>query len=224
MLNSQEFNDARYGKVFSPEVSDHTRIEHYIKLVGKGKKILDVGCWDGTIAAILRDGGNSVKGVEISDKAIELAKAKGLEVFKADLTGNWAKGINEKFDLVMAGEIIEHVFDTDLFLQNIKKVLKKNGELIVSTPNVASLGRRLMLLFGKSPNLEFTARNYDSGHVRYFTLETLCTLLKQNGFRVDVATSNIVNFSKSGSLSSKLLAKIWPQFGTTLIIKATNVK
>ena len=63
---------------------------------------------------------------------------------------------------------------------NVKKVVKKNGYIIYSTPNIASLGRRLMLLFGKNPYIEVSNHKEINlfnapvvGHIRYFTLNTM---------------------------------------------------
>jgi SAM-dependent methyltransferase len=130
--------------------------------------------------------------------------------------------MEEHFDSVVAGEIIEHIFDTDLFLNNIYKVLKKNGTLILSTPNIASLARRIMLLLGINPLIEVTARRYDAGHIRYFTFKSLKNLLYENDFSIMHFTSDSINFDNKAFFKSKILAEIFPTFGKTLIIKAAK--
>jgi len=216
----KQFNEMRYSQVFQPETSDRTRIDIYLKLIGSGKKILDIGCWDGYIGQLVKKQNNHVYGVEVVPAAADRAGKILDKVYNLPLVGAWADQINEQFDLILTTEVIEHIFDTDNFLANIKRLLKPGGELVVSTPNAASLGRRLLLLLGRSPNLEITSRIEDSGHIRYFTMSSMKQLLREHGFDILVTTSNIVNFSYSGRVSSRLLSKLWPALGTTLIIKA----
>ena len=125
---------------------------------------------------------------------------------------------DNSFDLIVAGEIIEHIYNTDFFVQEIHRLLKPKGRLLISTPNIASLGRRLYLLLGISPLLEDNlAREGTAGHVRYFTFNRLNKLITDNKFRLKSFTSDVVNLSKTGSFGSTLLAKILPQFGQSII-------
>ena len=55
----------------------------------------------------------------------------------------------EFFDIVHAGEAIEHLYDTDSFVQECRRVLKKGGKLIITTPNTLSLPRRILYFFGR---------------------------------------------------------------------------
>lgn len=196
------------------------RILKTIKMVGKNKKVLDVGCGYGHLTKLIKEMGNKVKCIETSDNAIKHIKKIGIEVFDMDLSTKWGDNIKEKFDVVVCTEVIEHVFDTDNLLENIYKVLKTGGHIIISTPNVASFGRRFMLLFGINPILEFTTRKYDAGHIRYFTFSDLENLLKEHGFKVVESHSDYINFSKNGNIASIFLANIFPKFGRSIIIKA----
>lgn len=215
----KDFNDKRYSQEFKHAKTDIARIEAFKTLVGFNKHVLDVGCWDGSISEIIKKQNNEVEGVELSESA-KLAEKKGINTYRLDLNSDWGKQIEKRYDVVLAGEIIEHVFDTDKFLQNIRNVLRDNGEVIVSTPNVVSLGRRLLFLFGSNPNLEYTSRPHNSGHIRYFTLSNLTSLLEENGFEILYKGATLVNLSLSGNLSSTLLAKILPTLGTSLVVKA----
>jgi 2-polyprenyl-3-methyl-5-hydroxy-6-metoxy-1,4-benzoquinol methylase len=217
---NKKFNELRYSQEFIPTLSDKTRVSTVINLIGQNKKVLDLGCMHGHIGNLIKLKNNVVYGVETSRFAAKNAKSKLNRVYNFSLENNWSRKISERFDIVFAGEIIEHIFDTDNFLKNIHNLLKKNGCLILTTPNVASLGRRLLLLLGLSPNLEITSRKYDSGHIRYFTLATLTMLLEQNGFNVLIKTSNVIQFTNDGKISSRVLARLLPTFGTTLIVKA----
>lgn len=217
---NKNFNTTRYEEDFSFNDIEEIRVSNVLSLIGSGKSVLDLGCCDGSFMERIRANKNEVIGVEVADMAIEKARKKGFKVYDLLLEGNWSEYVNEKFDVVFAGEIIEHIFDTDNFLQNIKNVLNDGGYLVLTTPNIASLGRRIFLLFGKSPLIEVTARNYDAGHIRYFTIESLKNLLIQNSLEVKEVKSNTVNLSNNGKLHSKFLAMIFPSLGNSIIVKA----
>jgi len=219
----KNFNSIRYCSDLPINSVEKIRINKLLKLIGKKKNVLDLGCWDGSISEIIKKNDNNVSGIEISNNAIKKARKKGIEVFDIDLNVDWQGSIKEKYDVVLAGEIIEHIFDTDKFLQNIYNVLTENGCLVLSTPNIASLGRRMFLLFGINPLIETTGRNYDAGHIRYFTFNSLKQLLEENNFKVISYTSDCVNFDKNGLIKTSLLSDIFPKFGRSLIIKALKI-
>lgn len=85
---------------------------------------------------------------------------------------------------MFALEIIEHLFDTESFLEEIYRVLKPNGILILSTPNITGLGCRLRCLFGKRPPvIECTSRGNVSGHIRAFDKSDIKELVSEAGFK-----------------------------------------
>jgi len=186
--------------------------------------ILDIGCWDGAYTMKYKMKSNIVYGVEISKKAVNLAKKNGIKVINGDfMSGKFFS--NKKFDVIIAGEIIEHVFDTDLFLRKIRAMLKKSGRLILTTPNVASLPRRILLLIGINPSLENrTLLNESAGHIRYFTFKDIYRILKDNNFTIIQSKSDVLNFNNQGTCFSTLIPKIYKRFGKSIMVvaKVTN--
>ena len=222
---NKDFYNFTYGS--SPKFNKSElvgRVNKTVSLVGKNKKVLDVGCGYGFLTEMILKSGNKVKAIETADNAIKHIRTLGVEVYDLDVNSKWTEKINEKFDVVVCTELIEHVFDTDNLLTNINSVLKKNGFLVISTPNVASFGRRLMLLFGINPILEFTTRKEDAGHIRYFTFADLEKLLSEHGFKTEERYSDYINFRGDGKISSIFLAKIFPKFGRSIILKAKKIK
>lgn len=209
-----------YGK------NSFIRINKIIFLVGENNKVLDIGCYDGTIGNLLKKNNNQVYGIEISKEAAEIAIKRGLKVKIQNIESRFDFE-NNFFDVVVAGEIIEHILDTDFFIDEIKRVLKPGGFLVLSTPNVASLGRRILLLLGKNPFFE-AAFGYppeaQAGHIRFFTKSLLLRFLEHKGFKITKFTSNVVNFTSSGKITSKLLVTLFPTLGSSLIIKAKVIK
>lgn len=204
-----------------PRVKMMAQIINGLKL--DHQKILDLGCFDGSFSFLL-NGRNDYLGLETSEYAIKLAKKNGIKVKKFFIEdGKTFPFANNTFDLIVAGEIVEHIYDTDFFLNEIHRLLKPTGYLLITTPNIASLGRRLMLLFGINPIIESTPNEtLSSGHIRYFTFESLKLLLEKHDFKITLSGSDVVNFSPSQRIRSMILAKKFPTLGQSLIVLANR--
>lgn len=214
-----EFYNINYNKERVLSKAEKVRMDWISANVGKNKTVLDIGCWDGLFTKQIADRGNNIIGIDISESALEIARGKGLDVLKCDIENKFPFE-NSKFDLVVAGEIIEHVFDTRKFLNEINRVLKRNGTLILTTPNIASLPRRIFLSLGKNPLIEYCSDDGNAGHIRYFVKKTLCELVETSGFKIDRFTSDVLNFNASGNFCSKSIAKLIPTIGRSLMIVA----
>lgn len=184
--------------------------------------ILDIGCYDGTFLSLIKNRNNNLFGLEASDWGTEKSKERGIHVQQYFFDGKSKFPYKDSFfDAVVAGEIIEHIYDTDYFLFEIYRILKPGGRLLISTPNIASLGRRIFLLFGINPIIELSPNEpHSSGHIRYFTFESLKNLLKKNKFQIITSRSDCINFTGNGKIKSVLLAKLFPKFGASIICHA----
>lgn len=220
---NNSFNEKRYSKKMPTDSVDKSRIDFILKNIPDNNlKVLDLGCWDGSYAIRYRKKTNMVYGIEDSSTSANRAKKRGIIVERGDfMKNNFFSKI--KFDIVVAGEIIEHVFDTDLFIQKIHKILKPKGSLILTTPNVASLPRRILLLFGKNPLLDNRIYGNTAGHIRYFTFEGIDKILQDNGFHIIEFCSDVVNFNNQGTMYSKFLPKLYKRFGKTIIVTAEKI-
>jgi len=215
------FNNQTYKSSKSYSVTNQ-RLKIMAGLVDKNQKVLDLGCGTGSFIKFLNKKNKEIEGVEISEKVAKIGQNQGLKIKISDLHQTFPYNKNT-FNTITAGEIIEHIYDTDFFLKEIKRILKPNGFLILSTPNIATLGRRLMLLFGINPLIE-TSLTQGSGHIRYFTINSLQKLLEKHDFKIIIFTSDTINFTNNGQFQSQVLAKIFPNFGARLIVKAINIK
>lgn len=201
---------------------ERIRIEKILKCVGHGNRVLDIGCYDGSIGRRLIEGGNEVAGVEASKRLVEIARQVGIDA----TLGNIEEGLafpDSRFDVVLVGEVIEHVLDTDMLMNEIRRILTQSGKLVLTTPNVASLGRRLLLLAGRNPYFEASLGfppKATAGHIRFFTRDLLIQFLTYKHFQILEYTSDVVNFTSSGRGCSKLLADLCPTLGRSLIVKA----
>ena len=103
-----------------------------------GIKILDIGCGGGLITEPLGRLGADITGIDASSKNIEIAKIhakKNHLKIKYLNTSPEQKEINEKFDVILNLEVLEHVENLDLFLKSASDLLKKNGIMFVATIN-----------------------------------------------------------------------------------------
>ena len=139
------------------------------KWIGQGKKVLDLGCRDGELTKYFIKG-NEVLGIDIDRKALELAKQKyGIKTLWLDLNVEFDLP-KESFDVVVACEIIEHIYYPEVFLEKIHYILKNDGLFIGSVPNSFRIRNRLKFLFGK----EFDT---DPTHVHIFSYNKIKKLL-----------------------------------------------
>lgn len=184
----------------NPFVDD--RLRKVIELASKlsATSVLDIGCGRGTLIQALRAASPSAKyvGIEIADSLGALAGTKGIEVVKHDVSQRLPFE-DETYDLVLFGEVIEHLFDPDYTLDEIHRILKRSGTLIVTTPNLASWLNRLVLLFGMQPIFTETStrKKYGrrfarlgqgstviQGHIRVMTTSALLELLVDRSYSV----------------------------------------
>ncbi len=236
---SEEKFDNLYYEVFTP------RIEKAISLL-KGFKgtLLDIGCGDGTISLKIKNSLNcEVKGAELIQENVVKARKKGIDAKKVDLNNEKLPFKSSSIDCVFAGEILEHVIDSEKLLEEMKRVLKKKGILILTVPNTASWYNRMLLLFGYLPHFieSGSKQSYGTpfgeinGHVKAFTKRSVLEMLKGNGFKIEKSCGTGLGSTKikkynNGSL--KILAPLFFIFekilshktdlATNIVVKATK--
>jgi len=153
---------------------------------GGGKRLLDVGCGIGAIALELQKRGFQVTGVDFSEVAVNRCLERGLNAFVSDVDGDGLKFADKTFDVVWAGDVIEHVFDPIFLLEEVDRVLKDNGRLLMSVPNNFTLAKRLKIfLSGKSPQSNIYRRLRQCKHHTFFSSELLEYMLGEAKLAVD---------------------------------------
>lgn len=231
-----EFNLKRYNNDnefdnYSTWKNHKKRIEIMLNLVDyaftetkkekKNFKLIDIGGNTGVMSKILKDKGYSVSVVDISDEALKTAKSRGLKTYKFDLNEHFLLEDNS-FDVVIAGEIIEHILDTEKFLNECNRILKENGFLILSTPNIATFHDRIRFLFGKMPRQINPYHEYLKLHIRQFNYKSLKDALNYSNFKLLKFRSNyfVIKFTSKKTIFIRFLALLFPTLSSSLIVLA----
>ena len=170
--------------------SENTSHSVMLELVGGHKNVLDVGCATGYLGEVLRARGCIVTGVELDREAAEIASSKlgrlvvG-DIVTLDLVETFGP---ERFDVVVLGDVIEHVVDPAGLLARVATLLVPGGSVVISTPNVAHGALRLALLQGRWRYRDLGL--LDRTHLRFFTRESLESVVREAGLvAVDVRTT-----------------------------------
>lgn len=148
-----------------------------VRMVDAGSRVLELGPATGYMSRVLVDRGCTVVGIEVDPKMAERAAEFCERVIVGDLdTLDLAAELgDERFDAIVAADVLEHLKDPLAALTRLRPFLKPDGCLVVSVPNVAHGSVRLALLSGHFDYSEIGL--LDSTHLRFFTRETLEQLL-----------------------------------------------
>jgi 2-polyprenyl-3-methyl-5-hydroxy-6-metoxy-1,4-benzoquinol methylase len=172
-------DDLGYVQLNERPLGGHMRLLH---LVGDEKRVLDVGCSSGYLARPLVERGCTVVGIERDPAAAAAARAVCEEVLVGDVEELPLPFEHGSFDVVLCGDLVEHLRDPQSFLARVRPCLKEDGRLVLTTPNVANVALRLSLLGGR---WRYTERGLlDRTHVHLFTRKTLTEALSKAGYRV----------------------------------------
>lgn len=195
-----------YTYKYSTEYSTHEWLDKVIveSIAGiKIRSILDLGCGNGHMAKRLAQAGYQVTGCDPEESAIQIAKSNSVGVVfeQIGVYDEPSKRNLYNFDLVLASEVIEHLFLPRALTAFASKVLNDNGYLVITTPYYGSYIKNMLSSIFDKWDDHFTAL-WDGGHIKFWSYNTLEILLNEGGFKV--IDYRLVN------RSSKFLNFIWP--------------
>lgn len=147
--------------------------------------ILSIGCGPCVdIQFLIND--NEVHGIDISNKALCLAQKKGVTTHNLDLTKVEKLPFDDdSFDVIIATDILEHIFFPDQLLLEIRRLMKPSGYAIISVPNHFYYSMRFRILFGKGIVLPFhNCNEWEYFHIRFFTSKSFELLLNNVNFEI----------------------------------------
>lgn len=168
------------------------RVEAAASVPGKGRTIVDVGCGDGFTLWLHRRRFSELVGYEYSEHRLALARTN-----LAGLAFSGHLGSAESLEQIESGSVdrvlcidtIEHVPDVYAAIEEFRRILRRGGELIINTPNIAFLKKRLLLFAGRFPSTSQSNEGlgsdvlFDGGHLHYFTFRSLQLLIERHGLK-----------------------------------------
>jgi SAM-dependent methyltransferase len=175
MISREEFN---YFHGFFPRTD-------LIELVPEGtRRILDVGCGVGKTGQMLRERGfEEIFAVEVNPHAAQQAKSYYREVIIGDIEKDVLPFSRGFFDCILYGDVLEHLIDPWKVLKNQKEILKDDGVIICSIPNIRYYKiLKSLILNGRWEYVDLGI--LDRTHLRFFTLKTIETMFQETGYEI----------------------------------------
>ena len=190
---------------------------------------LDIGCGDGSTSKMWTDNAKILIGLDMQKDRLRVAKKNIRCVVAGDVTKICLR--DGSVDCVIAGEVIEHFADAGVMLKEVWRILKDDGCLILTTPNGKRLSSRLRKIFGRERKFpRAVGRMQDNMqhdetdmHYKEYAADELSTTLKKFGFEIEKMRGSYVFDYYNVALGS-WLAKIRPNLGVHLVVKARKVK
>jgi methionine biosynthesis protein MetW len=197
-----------------------------------GGLLLDLGCGDGavTMRVAERAGVAHASGVELIEHLADAARGRGVEVVGADLNARLPFD-DGSFDVVHSNQVIEHLWNTDNFLREIRRLLKSDGYAVVSTNNLASWHNVASLVMGWQPPpchasdepivgnpvglREGVGGARGQMHLRIFTGRALAGVAAHHGLRADVIRT--AGYYPLPVRAARVLTRIDPRHGAFLV-------
>jgi 2-polyprenyl-3-methyl-5-hydroxy-6-metoxy-1,4-benzoquinol methylase len=166
---------------FTPEEVETTRTE--LDFIPDGSRVLEVGTAAGHVTRALKRKGCEVTGIELDEVLARMAAPACRRIIVGDIeTLDLDAELAETFDVILCGDVLEHLKNPDAALQKLKRRLVPAGQLVVSIPNVAHGSIRLSLLEGRFSYLPEGL--LDATHLRFFTHRSLVELFDRNDLEI----------------------------------------
>ena len=155
-----------------------------LQLIGRDKKVLELGAASGHVTRALKNLGHTVTAVERDGRFKNDLSNIADQTFITDLDWLDLRELlgGQKYDAILAGDVLEHCSRPDLVLRECHHLLAPGGSVVISLPNIAHADVRLALLAGR-----FQYRDtglLDRTHIRFFTRETINEFVRSNGFEI----------------------------------------
>lgn len=210
------------------ETHDH-RIKKTLEILDpKPKdKILEIGCDSGLFSLILKNKFDiELKAVEAAEEKIETAKQRGVDVEKTNIETEKLPFNDNSFDVIIFTEVIEHLSNPLFVLSEIKRVVKTNGSVIISTPNAVGLSARYNHLLGANPhNPSFLETKSSKGkygvHRFELTIRQCKDLLEKTGYKIEKLVFSRFNHKRRGIILKIIerLSLLKPNWSDIMIFK-----
>ena len=154
------------------------------EIIGSGSKVLDLGCGDGELMALLAKEKNArAQGIELDDSQIYKCVERGLSVFHSDIDSGLLEYPDKSFDYVILNQTMQQAKKADFVIQEALRVGKK---LIVGFPNFAYVKARVSIFFiGKTPITKSLPYHwYDTPNLHFLTISDFKNYCADKGIKI----------------------------------------
>ena len=220
-------------------VGHRRRMERVLELMRDVQgKVLDVGPFTGVLSErIIAQGGKELYGIDLHEGSLRMAAQRGVIPTLADIEDDGVDFEDQTFDAAVMGDVMGYFLDPDFVMREIHRVLKSGAKFVLTVPNLASIGNRILAVFGHTP-YEMDIRPFGGGYQRLYTFKSLRNLLTSNGFDVVSMEANLVHWplhrlpvthrlfnAKAGARRGRLmywhwLGRVLPKWGEDMIVQA----
>ncbi|MDH5571488.1 MAG: class I SAM-dependent methyltransferase [Gammaproteobacteria bacterium] len=216
-----------------------TRISKYIPRIKMFKKwcadknILHLGCSSGTyihdrikrgtfLHSILSESSKSISGLDIDSNSLEVMKTHGFsDLYEGNAEKLSEANINKEFDIVIAGDLLEHITCPGAMLEGVKDLLNEDGKLIISTNNAFGLHYQIRRWLGRY------TEHFE--HVCFYSPETLIHLFERHNYIIEelygayTVPPHTIKQKIVFSIG-KPLFQLFPVLAGTLVVVAKPIK
>ena len=167
------------------KVSPGTAAAKIARMVGEGKRVLELGPGPGAITRLLKENACRIIALELDPKAIDIVSQHCEKVLPCDLNDSEWPAIladTDRFEVIVAGEVLEHLYDPWRTLSQLHRLLEPEGSVVISLPHIAHCAIISCLL---SEDFEYQPWGLlDRTHIRFFGLHNIQKLLNDAGFKI----------------------------------------
>lgn len=171
---------------YQVDADSDTAAARVVRFVGREKRVLEIGAGPGSITSVLKARNNCrVTAIELDPRSIEKLKSFCDEVYRQDLNDpGWTQvvSIGGKFDVIVAADVLEHLYDPWATLASTKSILADDGYVVVSLPHIGHNAVVACLL-----NEDFGYQEWgllDKTHIRFFGLKNIGDLFRRAGMKI----------------------------------------
>ncbi|HYQ72781.1 MAG TPA: class I SAM-dependent methyltransferase [Gammaproteobacteria bacterium] len=179
-------NQVRHNYEYDVDLDGETAPARVVRMVGQNKRVLEIGAGPGSITRHLQGhGGCAVTALELDSEAIKLLSPFCEKVYQANLNDpDWPQMLSaeDRFDVVVAADVLEHLYDPWTTLGLMKRFLNENGCLVISLPHVGHSSIAACLL-----QEDFNYRDWgllDRTNIRFFGIRNIQALFENAGLKI----------------------------------------
>lgn len=178
--------EQRHKYEYQVDPNAQTAAAKVIRMVGRNKRVLEVGAGPGSITRLLKEHNNCrIAAIELDDQAFEKLSPFCERVYQCDLNNlGWTSEVAEegKFQVVVAADVLEHLYDPWAALGAIREVLSEDGYVVVSLPHI---GHNAVIACLSEEDFAYQEWGLlDRTHIRFFGIRNIQRLFNEAGFKI----------------------------------------